>query len=336
MPTPVAIIGLGRIASLLEDDPLREKPCTHAGAITANPALRLAGGMDRDEARRQDFSRRWGCPVFDDARHMIESVRPTILHIATHPDSHYHYAALAESLGVPVVVCEKPLAANRPEARKIAAIHRRGIQGQGPTRILCNHERRYAGDYRAMREALKSGAYGALLSVKGTLYMGRNRAIRDILWHDGTHLIDAALFLADCSLIRYKKRFGASLESAAGSAFIYSALTCPSAEASLPFLLEVGAGRDHLVFELDFSLERGRLVVGNGVYQVWESVESPYAKGFRSLHLVTGGFSGPSGYFSNMVSDSLACAENPQHCPVSSAEDGLRVVEFMHKIGRWH
>ncbi|GHV88670.1 hypothetical protein AGMMS50267_10300 [Spirochaetia bacterium] len=34
---PVAIIGLGRIASLLEDDRLREKPCTHAGAITANP-----------------------------------------------------------------------------------------------------------------------------------------------------------------------------------------------------------------------------------------------------------------------------------------------------------
>jgi hypothetical protein len=26
-----AIIGLGRIASLLENDTLREKPCTHAG-----------------------------------------------------------------------------------------------------------------------------------------------------------------------------------------------------------------------------------------------------------------------------------------------------------------
>jgi hypothetical protein len=32
---PAAIIGLGRIASLLEKDGRREKPCTHAGAIAA-------------------------------------------------------------------------------------------------------------------------------------------------------------------------------------------------------------------------------------------------------------------------------------------------------------
>jgi hypothetical protein len=31
-----AIVGLGRIAGMLEEDSLREKPCTHAGAITAN------------------------------------------------------------------------------------------------------------------------------------------------------------------------------------------------------------------------------------------------------------------------------------------------------------
>jgi hypothetical protein len=35
----VAIVGLGRIGSLLEEDPRREKPCTHAGAIAANRLL---------------------------------------------------------------------------------------------------------------------------------------------------------------------------------------------------------------------------------------------------------------------------------------------------------
>ncbi|MBW9226962.1 gfo/Idh/MocA family oxidoreductase, partial [Leptospira interrogans] len=30
---PVLLIGLGRIASLLEKDSLRNHPCTHAGAI---------------------------------------------------------------------------------------------------------------------------------------------------------------------------------------------------------------------------------------------------------------------------------------------------------------
>ena len=34
------IAGLGRIGSILEDDRLREKPCTHAGAIKRNREAR--------------------------------------------------------------------------------------------------------------------------------------------------------------------------------------------------------------------------------------------------------------------------------------------------------
>jgi len=54
-----AIIGLGRIASLLEEDSRREKPCTHAGAITANPDCILTGGCDTDDERRRLFAERW-------------------------------------------------------------------------------------------------------------------------------------------------------------------------------------------------------------------------------------------------------------------------------------
>jgi len=64
-------VGLGRIASLLEEDARREKPCTHAGAIAVNKDCALSGGCDIDEERRGLFAQRWGVPVYSDAAEMI-------------------------------------------------------------------------------------------------------------------------------------------------------------------------------------------------------------------------------------------------------------------------
>ena len=47
------IIGCGRIGSLLEEDPLRGKPCTHAGGFSALPAIRLSAGCDINPERLQ-------------------------------------------------------------------------------------------------------------------------------------------------------------------------------------------------------------------------------------------------------------------------------------------
>jgi hypothetical protein len=97
----------------------------------------------------------------------------------------------------------------------------------------------------------------------------------------------------------------------------------------------VGAGRDHLVFEMEFSCEWGRLRIGNGVFEVWESVESPYAEGFRSLKHTADVFEGPTGYFANMVKDAAACVREAERQPLSSAADGLRVIEYLNSVKRW-
>ncbi len=101
MHIPCAIIGLGRIGSLLETDPLREKPCTHAGAIVDNPHCRLVGGYDLDPERRIQFSETWKVPTdFSSAEEMLETLHPEILCIATHPDSHAYYVELAAQKNV--------------------------------------------------------------------------------------------------------------------------------------------------------------------------------------------------------------------------------------------
>jgi len=356
MVLKVAIIGLGRIASLLENDSLREKPCTHAGAITANPGLFLCAGADIDEERRQLFAEKWKVPVYDDAETMLLKERPHILHIATHPDSHWQYCSLAAQYGVSVVVCEKPLADTLGKAKKIAALH-----DSGRITVITNHERRYAVDYALARNILAGDRLGPVTGVRGKLYVGKTRRLLDVLWHDGTHLADAAMFLTG-AVLKHRKTLG-RLTRRSGTGYLLGDLKNPTVPVScgrrdvgngrseaddrqrkpdvLPFFLEIGAGRDHLVFELEFSCERGKLVIGNGIFEVWESRESPYAEGFRSLVKCEEGFAGPTGYFSNMVADALACAAAHQNLgddkpiPLSSAADGLRVIRYLRSVKAW-
>jgi predicted dehydrogenase len=356
---PAAIVGLGRIASLLEADSLREKPCTHAGAIAGNPDLFLAAGADTDPERRRLFAETWRVPVYEDAAVMLREHRPALLHIATHPDSHLRYCELAAAAGVAVAVCEKPLADSLAKARKIAALEK-----SGKIRVITNHERRYQADYIEAEALLRAEALGPLLSVRATLYMGVSQRLIDVLWHDGTHLVDALMFLSG-GRPRHERRWGARLASRSGTAYlagrllpqagpdgagtagdaanaaafdVTAALDATAARAikkePVPFLIEAGAGRDHLVFEFEFSCARGRLRIGNGVFEVWESGPSPYAEKFRSLAKKRDGFTGPTGYFAAMAADAAACVKESARVPRSTARDGFRVIEYLHAAGK--
>jgi len=326
-----AIVGLGRIASLLEEDSLREKPCTHAGAIAANSDCTLAAGSDTDEERSRLFAEKRQVPVYADAVEMLRTHNPQILVIATHPDSHYHYCRLAAEHKVPVVICEKPLADNIREAQKIARLSEEG----GPV-IITNHERRYSQDYIRAKEILEEGKLGNILEVRACLYMGKTRRLLDQFWHDGTHLADAIMFLSGARL-KHRRCFGAALKSRSGTAWLEATLEREEkGSTSVPVIIEIGAGRDHLVFEIEFSCESGRLRIGNGVFEVMESVPSPYAENFRSLKNTGEVFSGPTGYFANMLKDAVSCVGDKSRKPVSGAVDGLRVIEYLNSVKAWH
>ena len=327
-----AIVGLGRIGSLLERDTRREKPCTHAGAVVGNPDCLLVGGCDTDAERREEFTRDWGCDlVCAGIDELLEASRPEILCIATHPDSHRFMVERAVAHGVRVAVCEKPLANTLRNARAIERLHQ-----SGRITVVTNHERRYSADYCRAREIVAGEQYGALVGVRAALYFGRTAPHDRVLLHDGTHLVDIINFLTNGSL-KPAGRFG-SLRSNRSSVWLAATVTTGAAgTAGVPVMIEVGAERDHLVFEVELSLERGRVTVGNGVFRVEESRESPFYEGYRSL--VDTGERRPevTGYFSGMIADAVACLREPGRRPVSSAEDGLAVMRFIHSAAsRWH
>lgn len=314
-----AFAGLGRIASLLEDDKLREKPCTHAGAVSSNPDCIISGGFDIEAERRIKFSQRWDCPVFESIEDLLTKIKPDILFIATHPEHHLELVKKGGAFGVGTIVCEKPLADSLRSAKKIAGYHRRG-----DAKILTNHERRYSNDYKAVKEIIRSEKYGKLLSVKGILYMGKTHVINDVLWHDGTHMADIIMYLT--SGILKKKKITGNLRKKSGTVFI----SCESG--GVPVLIEAGAGREHLVFQFELSFESGMVRIGNGIYSEYGSVESPYYTGFKSLQETEPDFEGKTSYFENMVKDAVKCAKENDYYPVSSAVDGFNTVKFLSSL----
>ena len=329
-----AVIGLGRIGSLLEEDSLREKPCTHTGAIAANSDCILAAGCDIDEERRRQYSEKWKVPVYADAAEMIRIHCPQIVVVATHPDSHYFYCRLASQAGVPLVICEKPLSDTLSQARKIARLAKKGLL------IIINHERRYSSDYLQARNILgaspenpEGGRLGRLLSVRANLYMGITRRLVDVFWHDGTHLADAIMFLTGM-VLKHKRRWGAELNARTGTAWLEGELN-GERHSPIPVIMEIGAGRDHLVFEMEFSCEKGRLRIGNGIFEIWESVPSPYAEKFRSLKRSDDIFEGPTCYFANMLKDAVDCILQPDRQPCSGAKEGLQVIKYLNSVKAW-
>lgn len=319
---PCALIGLGRIASLLEDDARREKPATHAGAISAHPETFIAGGADTDPERRRLFQERWGVEsLFEDPRLMVRTVRPQILHICTHADSHLDYLELALNEQVPVVVLEKPVADSLARARRME----RRLAESG-TRVVVNHERRYSKDYLQVRDLIRTGRYGELRSVTGKLFMGRERPVEAILLYDATHLFDIVAFLCREPLRRLRRIGGRRRHEYS----VFVRAEC----GRVPIMAEIGRGRDHLVFSLELSFERGMIRVGNGIYEEWESADSPYYEKMRSLLPVETDVIGRTGYFSGMFADAVRLLHNPGAEAVSGYREGVESLRIVQQVRR--
>lgn len=288
-----------------------------------NPDCVLVGGCDTSPERRKLFAERWGCEaVYASADDLLREMRPDILHVATHPDSHYRYVKRAADFGVKVAVCEKPLAETIAEARKIAALH-----SSGAITVLTNHERRYSADYRTVRARVEERVYGRLLSITSKLYFGRKRKLAGQLIHDGTHLADIIAFLAGGPL--KKTGTAGNLLRPSGTAFITAVCKPADDGPAVKVVIEVGAERNHLVFESDLSFEEGRIRIGNGVYEEWKSSPSRFYEGFRSLERKESPAFGNTGYFANMMKDAVACAKDSGRRPVSSGPDGLAALKFI-------
>lgn len=314
-----AIIGLGRIGSTLEFDHLREKPASHAGAIAAHPECEIVAGCDSNPAKCNAFKKDWSCDsVYDAYERMLDECEIDILHIATPPETHCEILKCALLHNIPVIVCEKPLAADLSDAEKMARMAKKSS-----SRIIINHERRYALNYARAKRIIDSRQYGRAVSIIAKVCMGYRSKAADVLLDDGTHMVDLLRFLTGCKLKVQHVMGDPSSRNTPLASLIAAGDTV--------VLFEVGPGRDHIVFEVDISFETGRLRVGNGLYEEYESAESPYYERMKSLKRKDVSC-GKTEYFKRMFDDAVAIFKGEKQKPDSSIEDGLEAMRVIDQI----
>jgi UDP-N-acetylglucosamine 3-dehydrogenase len=176
----VAVIGTGR--------PWRTEGATgfgmshvHVHGYQKTGKCRLAAVADINRENAEVFASQYGSPpVYTDYREMLERERPDIVSVCTWPALHAEMVIASAEAGAKAVHCEKPMAPNWGECRKMVEVcERRGTQ------LTFNHQRRFLAPFRVARDLLREGTIGELRRLEA--------ACGDMFdW--GTHWIDMCFF----------------------------------------------------------------------------------------------------------------------------------------------
>lgn len=280
----VAIIGCGRVGSLLNKDPYRLKPCTHTGAFSACQQTEVLCGCDIDPERLAEFRADWGVNrLYLDYRELLSKEKPDVVSIASWTSTHKDMVIEAANSGAKGILCEKPIALTLADADEmIVECEANGVA------LLINHERRWDQRFLKAKQLIEEGEIGALRSIRGSMLCGipdEESWKCDLslvgggpLLHDGTHLFD---------LIRF---FGGEVKSLVG--FVARNTRLPIEDSATAILalddgvlasVEVGGRRGYFHFDLQFWGQHGMIAVGNGINDLWVDAESKSFYGFREL-----------------------------------------------------
>ncbi|WP_411281018.1 Gfo/Idh/MocA family protein [Gemmatimonas sp.] len=141
----VAVIGLGNAGATL-----------HLPALAAMRDIDVVGAVDLDATRREQAKAKFRVPVFARVDELFASARPDVVCIGTPPGSHAALCLQSLEAGAHVL-CEKPFVSSIAQADMVLAAARAAGR-----RVALNHEFREMPVFKAVRDAVSSGATGGL------------------------------------------------------------------------------------------------------------------------------------------------------------------------------
>lgn len=322
----VGIAGVGRVASSFEDDPLRVKPATHAGAYALNPRTKIIAGACRSEEKAARFMEKWQAErVYYDFKGMLANEELDILSICLPPELHYEavMSALNLNRGIKAIFCEKPLSENLQDAgRMVKECEEKRIK------LIVNHNRRWEIPYELARDKVEDERLGNLLSITMNYHSG--------LFVMGTHIIDTARFIAgDIDfVVGYAEPVLEDAVGAHGSANWRR--DDPSVSGLLHFVsgargfLNGSARRSYLIVEFDLQFENGRILIGNNGrnFKTIEPRESKYYDGINELSSEVPSCYKLNSTFKSAVDEIVECLDENKESR-SSGKEALKTLEVL-------
>ncbi len=318
------IVGLGRIASLYEEDTRARAyyPClTHAGSYVRHPEVELVCGADIDAERRERFTRQWGVKgLYADYLEMIEENALDILSVCTHPEAHYEILQAARK-SVRVIFCEKPFTRGTAEIEEILR-----WEEKDDAKITVNLYREYDRSHLRVRSLLREGRYGTIQRVN--CYIGKG--LRNMGIHLLGYLMNTLGTPEEITVLN--KRFS----PAAGECSYDVYMLFPG---DIPCLIQACDYERFRLFEMDFVCTEGRIqILDEGLrIVVYEVGENRAETGAKELRQVRRGIRSTIGYALGEAVDHLVrLVKETTLAPAVSPQrylDIQRVVEEIESQG---
>jgi predicted dehydrogenase len=145
----IAIIGCGKIAD------------QHLWAVRRIDGCQVVAACDRELLMAQQLAERFEIPeAFEDAQHMLQAVKPDVVHITTPPQSHFSLGRACLDSGCHVYL-EKPFTVTAGEAETLVRL----AQSRGLT-LTAGHNLQFTLEMLRMREQVRKGFVGTPVHVE--------------------------------------------------------------------------------------------------------------------------------------------------------------------------
>ena len=160
-----AVVGCGRMGSTIDDEhigmPHYPWPWAHAPAMIEARGVDLIAAADVDQAKLDDFKRRWGVEaLYTDYQEMMDKERPDIVCVTTRPEPRAAVTVGLAEMGVKAIFATKPMCRTLDEAdAMIEACRKHGVIFA----IACHLN--WYNWYTNARQTIADGAIGKLRSM---------------------------------------------------------------------------------------------------------------------------------------------------------------------------
>lgn len=167
-------------------------PRSHAAAYYRHPQTQVVAVCDIRQELLDHFKRDWAdvwpeVRCYTDYRAMLTEEKPDLVSVCTPDHLHTDITVDAANGGAKAIFCEKPIATTLADADRMiaAAVANNAL-------LSIDHTRRWSPIFLKARDLVRSGEFGSLRGIVGSLYDPRA-----MLFRNGTHWVDTICFFAE-------------------------------------------------------------------------------------------------------------------------------------------
>lgn len=266
----VLIVGCGNIAGGFDQEHSAHcLPYTHAGAYVRDGRFKIAGCVEPDDNRRNEFMAKWAVPI---GFHSIDEILNSNYHfdvisICSPTLVHSHHLEISLRLNPKLIFCEKPVTTALEETKTfVDECHKQNIL------LAVNYTRRWDPDISKLQASIHNGEWGILRSIIGLYNKG--------ILNNGSHMLDLLHMLVGPMEISKvgKPIYDFFPNDPSVSVWLYG-------HEDLPVHLTCAHAGDFAVFELQLIFSHGILTMEDGgmFWRERRVKDSDIFKGYRTL-----------------------------------------------------